>query len=311
MPLVSRPEASLTCEQCRSRKTKCDKLAPCSACRKAGIACVPVHRARLPRGKSGIDSKQTGTLRDRVRRLESLVQRIQRAPSESNNSSSTNHYLNIDTIHCFSQPNPSQLGYVSDDFWTALSEQVAGIREVLNDEDLLPETIDEPVQASGGSSAQNIDLLVFSSSGPSLDLEQPLKLPTHVVGELVEAFLYRVDSIQKIVHKPTLYRMLSSYLGETSIHTCDHSVEALFSAILFIALSISDEDELKQKYQIQKAVYVSRYMLLAEMSLSRSGIMNTTSLTALQAFVIYLVSTSVAYSFSQIPFPLLWSKVLT
>ncbi|KAI9687327.1 MAG: hypothetical protein M1822_002370 [Bathelium mastoideum] len=288
MPLVSRPEATLTCEQCRSRKTKCDKLAPCSACRKAGIACVPVQRARLPRGRSGVNSKQSGTLRDRVRRLESLVQRIESTPPESNSSSSANHRSKVERISSLDQPNPSQLGYVSGDFWSALSEEVAGIREILNDENSVLETIDEPVQASGGSTAQNIDLLVFSSGTLNLDLEQLPKFPKHIIEDFVLVFLRRIDPIQKIVHKPTLYRMLSSFVGAVYVHTCDYNIEALFSAILFITLSISDENELRQKYQIQKAEYVARYTLLTEMSLSKCGIMNTTNLTALQAFVIYL-----------------------
>lgn len=47
------PKAQLTCEMCKRRKIKCDKLRPCTACRNAGTICVPVERARLPRGRSG------------------------------------------------------------------------------------------------------------------------------------------------------------------------------------------------------------------------------------------------------------------
>jgi len=47
------PKAQLTCEMCKRRKIKCDKLRPCTACRNAGTVCVPVERARLPRGRSG------------------------------------------------------------------------------------------------------------------------------------------------------------------------------------------------------------------------------------------------------------------
>lgn len=47
------PKAQLTCEICKRRKIKCDKLRPCTACRNVGTVCVPVERARLPRGRSG------------------------------------------------------------------------------------------------------------------------------------------------------------------------------------------------------------------------------------------------------------------
>ena len=53
------PKAQLTCEMCKRRKIKCDKLRPCTACRNAGTICVPVERARLPRGRSGGRKKKS------------------------------------------------------------------------------------------------------------------------------------------------------------------------------------------------------------------------------------------------------------
>lgn len=53
------PKAQLTCETCKRRKIKCDKLRPCTACRNAGTVCVPVERARLPRGRSGGRKKKS------------------------------------------------------------------------------------------------------------------------------------------------------------------------------------------------------------------------------------------------------------
>ena len=47
-----RPAAppQLSCELCRERKVKCDKLEPCTNCISSGVICVPIHRLRLPRG---------------------------------------------------------------------------------------------------------------------------------------------------------------------------------------------------------------------------------------------------------------------
>ena len=41
----------LSCELCRDRKVKCDKLDPCSNCASAGAVCVPVQRLRRSRGR--------------------------------------------------------------------------------------------------------------------------------------------------------------------------------------------------------------------------------------------------------------------
>jgi hypothetical protein len=75
----SRPEAGqevqLSCLACHRRKTRCDKLVPtCTSCQQSGVACVPVQRARLPRGRvpRSIDqnSDKESDLRNRVRMLE-------------------------------------------------------------------------------------------------------------------------------------------------------------------------------------------------------------------------------------------------
>lgn len=70
-PLV----VKLSCDECRQRKTKCDKGSPCSACKHAGTNCTTVQRARHPRGRSGNTKKRT-VLETRVAQLEDLVKQL-------------------------------------------------------------------------------------------------------------------------------------------------------------------------------------------------------------------------------------------
>lgn len=65
----------LSCDECRQRKTKCDKGSPCSACKHAGTNCTTVQRARHPRGRSGNTKKKT-VLELRVAQLEDLVKQL-------------------------------------------------------------------------------------------------------------------------------------------------------------------------------------------------------------------------------------------
>jgi hypothetical protein len=72
--------AQLSCQNCKLRKRKCDKLLPsCSACKKAGDACSTVQRQRLPRGRTARLAKSSSeqVLRDRVDHLEAIVARLQ------------------------------------------------------------------------------------------------------------------------------------------------------------------------------------------------------------------------------------------
>ena len=66
-------KVTLTCEQCRQRKTRCDKSYPCAACQRSHLDCTLVHRHRLPRGRVGIDNPKDANLKDRVARLEKVL----------------------------------------------------------------------------------------------------------------------------------------------------------------------------------------------------------------------------------------------
>lgn len=74
------PRVRLSCEACRQRKVRCDKLSPCTSCQRLGFVCVPVERARLPRGRTRKAPEKAGSsdkeLADRVAKLEQLLRRV-------------------------------------------------------------------------------------------------------------------------------------------------------------------------------------------------------------------------------------------
>lgn len=75
----SAPRVRLTCEACRQRKVKCDKSSPCTSCQRLGLVCVPVERARLPRGRTRKPERIVGSdkeLSERVARLEKLLKKV-------------------------------------------------------------------------------------------------------------------------------------------------------------------------------------------------------------------------------------------
>jgi hypothetical protein len=48
----------LSCNLCRERKVKCDKLEPCTNCTAAGVRCNTIYRNRLPRGRHARSSTE-------------------------------------------------------------------------------------------------------------------------------------------------------------------------------------------------------------------------------------------------------------
>lgn len=87
----SAPRVRLSCDACRQRKVKCDKLSPCTSCQRLGYQCVPVERARLPRGRTRRAPERANVadkeLADRVAKLEQLLKKVS---SERDNNSTMN-----------------------------------------------------------------------------------------------------------------------------------------------------------------------------------------------------------------------------
>lgn len=119
----------LSCEQCKIRKTKCDKRSPCSACKAGDLACTPVQRARLPRGKTGKIRSKNAALEDKLVRLENLVGRLETqlqsdgAVDEATGvlTPATDLAANVRPVQYASKIE----NFVAHDFWMALSNEVS------------------------------------------------------------------------------------------------------------------------------------------------------------------------------------------
>jgi hypothetical protein len=94
----------LSCELCRKRKVKCDKLNPCTNCTTSRTPCVPIYRTRLPRGRHVTRARRistppptadpgglvptaqptfpaNGNFQERINRLEALIESMRSGPT--------------------------------------------------------------------------------------------------------------------------------------------------------------------------------------------------------------------------------------
>jgi hypothetical protein len=86
-----------SCVVCRSRKVRCDKLSPCSNCRRANIACVFPSADRPPRWARRLErdvnnnaaSNVPAQVMDRVRKLENLVKELSGQLEQANAAART------------------------------------------------------------------------------------------------------------------------------------------------------------------------------------------------------------------------------
>jgi hypothetical protein len=292
------PAPRLACEQCKRRKTRCNKGSPCSACKNAGLHCHTVQRARLPRGKSGkTRSQQNRVLEDRVVRLENLLAQQTGPRSASCSTPSSNHISPAITssgtesgdVSSASSLGPRLAEFVAPDFWTTLSEEVQGLREILEDsEDEVEEenlgngAIDEaPVTLGTGAILFQQTHHNVKTTTPTMSLETRTKL--------LRIYHTRVDSVYKILHWPTALSMVEESHQSIAGTLPILSVQVLETAICYMALCSITNDEAGEMDLGDRPEMLQAYRCVIEELLARSSLLHSPDLIVLQAFVIYLV----------------------
>lgn len=114
--------------------------------------------------------------------------------------------------------------------------------------------------------------------------------PKSIVIALLETYIYRVDSVLKVGHVPSLRNFLLSEEQDHLEHFNHTSQEALKFAICFTAVCTLTEVESRNIFMEEKDQTIDRFRLATEVMLSRANLLTTSDITILQAFVIYLVS---------------------
>jgi hypothetical protein len=171
-------------------------------------------------------------------------------------------------------------------------ESVAGLRSVLEDTDSSDHTND--VQSPWLLSEQpgSLDLtthekrgepiscgpnkMLFRSSGKDGSVDTPPQMDDF----LLEVYHKRVHALFPVLHWPSTLALL-----EAANDPQNTSVSALRSAIHFSGVCSLMDSELEGRRSI-----LDRYRQRAEQAFIDAELLTTTSLMALQAFVIYLVS---------------------
>ncbi|CAM1508994.1 Fc.00g027330.m01.CDS01 [Cosmosporella sp. VM-42] len=297
----------LSCEHCRGRKVKCDKLTPCTNCVSAGVVCVPVHRLRLPRGRhtrrcAAVDDD----LKKRIRRLEALISNG--GPDRITGGAGL---PGVDSYHPRIVPAPPSLTSSDpgvshgsekrallvqrpDHFWADLAEEIYGLRDVIESapNEAEEDSIQTPEATPIGLTQHGIKFLGLSgSSNPLLIPRNPDISHSRVLAsQLGQVYLQQVDPLIKILHRPSVAKLMlqgERYLKYPDEHA---SVEVLKSAVMYSAANSMTENQCRVLFRAPRSSLVVDCRKACEDALERCGLLTTGDITVLQAFVLYLVA---------------------
>ncbi|KAJ6188492.1 hypothetical protein N7519_003400 [Penicillium mononematosum] len=267
----SAPRVRLTCEACRQRKVKCDKLSPCTSCERLGLVCVPVERARLPRGRTRKPERIVGSdkeLSERVARLEKLLKRVANERDESQVVSTGPASSHSYTPH----QSAAEASQASADTRQGQSDYLPGAA---------PPHLPRPSTAYVGSPFWE-DIMQQAS--------RRLSLQPQIRHRLCDIFFRNVDPLFKILHRPSLQAFIKDgkpYLD----YEQDHQAPAtLASAIYLCAVCTLDEVECQSMFNTSKKIVVSEFQQETESALAKADFVTTNDLTVLQAYIISLLA---------------------
>ncbi|KAJ5726314.1 uncharacterized protein N7483_007671 [Penicillium malachiteum] len=295
-----RPPKPRSCVICRSRKVRCDKLSPCSNCRRANIACIYPSGDRPPRWARRLERAErpvTGEVMDRLHHLESLVKELTeqleqayaaaKSPAASSNSPENSSHSrdpsyqensgtgSSDNVHDkFGRlvlNDAKKSCYVGSAFWSWVNDEL---------DDLKMETSN--IAAANDESSDD----ELSYKTPSTQELGRTPSDRHIPF-LINVFSENVNIIAQTVHIPTIDKMMRDLRGDLSKLTPAN--EALMFSIYYAAVTSMEEDDVMINFGVAKTDLNLKYRLGLEHALANADFLNTPDLALVQSLAIFLL----------------------
>ncbi|KAL6230829.1 hypothetical protein BDW75DRAFT_244461 [Aspergillus navahoensis] len=249
-----------SCLECRRRKIKCDRSHPCSYCVKVRISCKYPASRRAGDDNDGLH---------RVAALESKIVTLERRLAEIEEpllSGSASR----------SEP-PEQDG-------SNIGHQAARCNEeiVCAGQGMF---INLPKSSLAAGIGTRSSVLLQPQAPVDLDLYRPAP---QTIAASWQKYLEIVDPLLKIFHAPTVQRLVMQAIqGRDNLHLAS---ECLLFAIYYATAAAVTPSVCKSELGKDKICLLRRYRTAIENILSRLNLLNTTDMTVLQAFTIYLIT---------------------
>lgn len=302
---MDRPDL-LSCQRCTRLKTKCSREYPsCAQCLKHNANCIPVPRVRRPRGRNGGRSSEKAELCARIAHLEDLVKSIgekvsgHSSPDQDDQShdpsghphqpldDSISNQQHLDAQHLRQSTGHHASAPLGQSLFVQLSEELVGIREILNDSTdngttALQEDseVDEKIHHSSG-------LWFFPGSASRTTQTVPTNDETLF---LMSVFRRRVHPLLKTVHLPALEREIRTTIIGRQAWSEDAQASAAHAAALFVAVASLSDLECRENLGSAQTELWTRWRACVEQKLANSCFLTSERLETLQTLIFYLVS---------------------
>ncbi|KAL8695075.1 MAG: hypothetical protein Q9218_000353 [Villophora microphyllina] len=311
-----------SCVTCRKRKVRCDKRHPCSNCSKADIECVFPGPGRAPRrSRKPPDAELLARLRRLEGVVQHLGKNLDEEGEKGEEvlkdegSTSPNDTDKPEakppaedkkvpnSCGLFTGPEPRKRSvdgvskefgnlvvdegrsrYVSNKFWNSLSEEIAEMRDILDDP--TDDEYDYPSPGSGSSASANHQGFIFSFSSTILSLRN-FHPPQNQIIQLWEVFKENVEPLVKIFHRPCTEKTVME--AAKDLDHISKPLEVMMFSIYFAAVTSLSDEQCMSMTGMDKESALKKYRFGFEQAMARAGFLGTTELVILQSFTIFLI----------------------
>ncbi|GAM87286.1 hypothetical protein ANO11243_053080 [Dothideomycetidae sp. 11243] len=281
-PPVRRPLVR-SCLNCHQRRIKCDKGRPCAGCIRTEAECTyPTGPATRRRRRRADNSELLG----RIKELEVDVDRLRGAVAVSQEQSAhsrgtrdtsfassrvSSPSSDVDTASLVVNMDSSQ--YLNDAFW------FSGLKEAM-----------ETPEGQGIDDLSDDDTVhqCFVFGRPLLPnaMLRELRPDPSQTFAIWESYKTNVDSFAKVLHIPTARNLMMTAVSNRD--SLSRPAEALYFTICFGAVISMTEEQCEALLNDEREHLIKRFRRGTEQALARASFMNSSSLTCLQAFALYI-----------------------
>ena len=300
-----------SCVTCRRRKLKCDRKKPCTRCTKQSSECVyPSSTDKFKRKRKTPNSElltRLGKLEDTLKDWGAHIddegilitdhhdpgkknqrQQLHRGLDSFPHNSARTMIPSLDKASGVLVVKDGRARYIENQFWARMAGEIADLRELVDDPLSEEEDLFDPDRQDSDSvhpfPAIKNTLLFGSHSSPA-NFKALYPSPSQVF-ILWETYRDNMDPLIKILHRPTVERLFFDVSSnQNAISPEDETL--IFAIFLGAAVSLTPE-QCATLLQDSRENLIRRFRLATEEALTKAELLKTSSLSVLQAFVIFL-----------------------
>lgn len=179
--------------------------------------------------------------------------------------------------------------YLGSHFWRSLSSEVQGLKETMDGDS--DEEEDSQVSGQSPADASTSQSSVLFGSTPLRQKELRLLHPSaDQLSSLFYHYSYNVDPMAKVLHIPSLRKLVMRAAANVDAIPSGNYVEALLFAMYYAAItSLTPEECLRDFHEDRKSL-LARYRSGTESALSNANLLCTKEIGTLQALCIFLTT---------------------